>query len=151
MGSRRVSSLRRSFARPVTAAEVVLDASALLRGLLREGEEAHAIVRGVWNGVVRAHAPDLIGPESAHALLRLVRAGRLDLDDARRLAEDVETLPLDRHSSRGQIGAAFELARTTTLSGYDAFYAVLAEALDLPLVTADRKLAAAVDGSVLVT
>ena len=134
----------------MTAAEVVLDASALLRGLLGEGQEAHEIVRDVWNGGVRAHAPDLIGPESTYALLRLVRAGRLDVDDARRLVADVERTPLNRHSSRGQIGAAFELARSTSLSGYDAFYAVLAEALDLPLVTGDRKLAAAVDGSLLV-
>lgn len=135
----------------MTDAEVVLDASALLRGLLREGQEADEIVRHVWNGAVRAHAPDLIGPESTHALLRLLRAGRIDLEHARRLADDLERTPLDRHSSRGQVGAAFEFAQAANLSGYDAFYAVLAGALDLPLFTADRKLAAAVDGSVLVT
>ena len=77
-------------------------------------------------------------------------SGRLDVDDARRLADDVARTPLDRHASLGQVGPAFEFARVANLSGYDAFYAVLAEALDLPLVTADRKLAAAVDGSVLV-
>lgn len=134
----------------MTAADVVLDASALLRGLLNEGQEAHRIVRDVWNGSARAHAPDLIGPESTNALLRLVRAGRLEVDDARRLASDVERTPLDRHSSLGQAGAAFEFAQSTGLSGYDAYYAVLAEALALPLVTADRKLAAAVERSVLV-
>jgi predicted nucleic acid-binding protein len=101
-------------------------------------------------GVPGAHAPDLIGPESTHALLRLVRAGRLDLDDARRLADDVERTPLDRHPSLGQVGAAFELAQSSGLSGYDAFYVVLAEALDLPLVTADRTLAAAVPNAILV-
>jgi len=134
----------------VTAAEIVLDASVLLRGLLGESCEAEEIVGGVWGGVVRAHAPDLIGPESKHAFLRLVRAGRLDEDDARRLADDVERTPLDRHASLGQASAAFEFVQTTGLSGYDAFYAALAEALDLPLVTADRRLAAAVAGSVLV-
>ena len=150
MGSHPGSSPRRLFAKPVTAAEIVLDASALLRGLLGESREAEEIVGGVWDGVVKAHAPDLIGPESTHALLRLVRAGRLDLDDARRLADDVERTPLGRHSSLGQASAAFEFAQTTSLSGYDAFYAVLAEALDLPLVTADRKLAAAVPNVILV-
>ena len=149
-GSHPGSSPRRLFAKPVTAAEIVLDASALLRGLLGESREAEEIVGGVWDGDVQAHAPDLIGPESTHALLRLVRAGRLDVDDARRLADDVERTPLDRHYSLGQAIPAFEFARTTGLSGYDAFYAVLSEMLELPLVTADRKLAAAVDGSVLV-
>jgi predicted nucleic acid-binding protein len=93
----------------------------------------------------------LIGPEATHALLRLYRVGRIDLENARRLADDVERTPLDRHTSQGQVGAAFEFAQATNLSGYDAFYAVLAEALGVPLVTADRKLAAAVENSVLVT
>ena len=53
------------------------------------------------------------------------------------------------HASEAR--AAFEFAQSAGLSGYDAFYAVLAEALDLPLVTADRRQAAAVDGSLLVT
>jgi predicted nucleic acid-binding protein len=134
----------------VTAAEIVIDASALLRGLLCEAREAEELVGDIWDGAVQAHAPDLIGPESTHALLRLVRAGRLDVDDARRLADHVERTPLDRHCSLGQASAAFEFAHTTSLSGYDAFYAVLSEMLELPLVTADRKLAAVVDGSVLV-
>lgn len=104
----------------------------------------------MWRGAVKAHAPDLIGSESTHALLRLVRAGRVDLDDARRLADAVERTPIGRHSSVGHGGAAFEIAHTTGLSGYDAFYAVLSEMLELPLVTADRTLAAAVDRAVLV-
>ena len=149
-GSHRGSSPRRLFAQLVTAAEIVLDASALLCGLLGEAREAEEIVRDIWDGVVQAHAPDLIGPESTHVLLRLVRAGRLDVDDAWRLADEVERTPLDRHHSLDQAIPAFEFAATTGLSGYDAFYAVLSQMLDLPLVTADRKLAAAVDGSVLV-
>jgi predicted nucleic acid-binding protein len=134
----------------VTVAEIVIDASALMRGLLGEDSEAEEIVRSVWDGSVKAHAPDLIGPESTHALVRLVRAGRLDLGDARDLAADVERTPLDRHLSLGHGTAVLEFANATSLSAYDAFYAVLAEALELPLVTADRKLAAAVEGSVLV-
>jgi predicted nucleic acid-binding protein len=134
----------------VTVAEIVIDASALMRGLLGEGPEAEEIVRNVWDGSVKAHAPDLIGPESTHALVRLVRAGRLDLDDARTLAGAVERTPLGRHFSLGHGGVVLEFANAANLSAYDAFYAVLAEALDLPLVTADRMLAAAVPGSVLV-
>lgn len=42
-------------------------------------------------------------------------------------------------------------ASELTLTAGDAFYAVLSDMLDLPLVTADRGLAAAVAGSMLVT
>jgi predicted nucleic acid-binding protein len=45
---------------------------------------------------------------------------------------------------------AIEIAATGQLSAYGSFYAALAAVLEAPLVTADRRLAAAVPGSVLV-
>jgi len=48
------------------------------------------------------------------------------------------------------LAAALDVAITTGLSAYDAFYAVLSATIGVPLVTADRKLAAAVPGAVLV-
>ncbi len=134
----------------MTAPEIVIDASALVRGLLGEGEDAAAIVGEIWDRTVEAHAPDLIGAESTHALVRLARAGRLDPRDARRLADDIDRTPLERHPSVGQASTALAMALSTGLSGYDAFYAVLAEALEAPLVTADRRLADAMPGAVLV-
>lgn len=130
-------------------ADLVLDASALVRGLLGEGD-AVEIVGRIARGDVHGHAPDLVGPEAANALLRLVRADALTLRDARRQIDEVARLPLERHPSARQLAAAFELARGSGLSVYDAVYAVLAEALDAPLVTADRGLAAAVPQAVLV-
>ena len=135
----------------MTAPEIVIDASALVRGLLGETAEAGEIVGGIWDGTIKAHAPDLIGPESTHALLRLVRGGCLDVDDALRLADDIDRTPLERYSSLGQVGPVIELACSMGLSGYDAFYAFMAELLELPLVTADKKLAAAVAGSLLIS
>lgn len=67
------------------------------------------------------------------------------------MLEAASSTQLVRYPSAQFTRAAFELAMDTGLSAYDAFYAVLSTMLDLPLVTADRKLAAAVDGSVLVT
>ena len=46
------SSPRRSSAKPVTAAEIVLDASALVRGLLRESEDAVEIISHIAEGSV---------------------------------------------------------------------------------------------------
>jgi predicted nucleic acid-binding protein len=131
-------------------ADIVLDASALIRGMLRESDVATGILEHIDDGSTRAHAPDLIDPETTNALLRLVRAGRLRPDAVARLLEASSASTLVRHPSSEFARPAFELAMDTGLSAYDAFYAVLASMLDLPLVTADRKLAAAIDGSVLV-
>ena len=72
------------------------------------------------------------------------------VDDALRLADDIDRSPLERYSSVGQVCPVIELARSMSLSGYDAFYAFMAELLEMPLVTADKKLAAAVGGSLLI-
>jgi predicted nucleic acid-binding protein len=135
----------------VTLTDIVLDASALVRALLHESEEAVEIVEGIADGSISAHAPDLIGPETANALLHLVRVGRSSPETAATMLEVAGTSEIMRYSSAQFVRPAFELAMETGLSAYDAFYAVLAKGLDIPLVTADRKLAAAVDGSVLVT
>lgn len=134
----------------MTDAELVVDASVLLRGLLDEGARAREIVDGVRSGSVHGHAPDLIGAETTHALVRLARAGRLEERWALRLADEVDTLPLQRHPTTGRAGPALHLALEAGLSGYDAHYALLAEALDVPLVTADRALAGAVGRALLV-
>jgi predicted nucleic acid-binding protein len=71
--------------------------------------------------------------EKAHALL------------ARALA-----LPLEIRSLRDLAGGALDSALAHGLSVYDACYVVLAESLGATLITADRRLAAAVDRSELV-
>lgn len=135
----------------MTPSEVVLDASALVRALLHESDEAVEIVDGIADGSISAHAPDLIGAETANALLLLVRAGRTPPQAAVTMLEAATASAIVCYSSAQLARPAFELAVDTGLSAYDAFYAVLARMLDIPLVTADRKLAAAVGGSVLVT
>jgi predicted nucleic acid-binding protein len=136
--------------KPVTAAEIVLDASALVRGVLRESDDATQIVASIAGGSLRAHAPDLIGPETANALVRLVRAGRSTPGAAATMLEAAASSAIVRHPSARFTRPAFELAVATGISAYDAFYAVLSELLELPLVTADRKLAAAVPNVILV-
>jgi predicted nucleic acid-binding protein len=134
----------------VTAAEIVLDASALVRGLQRETTDATEIVDRIAEGTITAHAPDLIGPETTNALLRLVWAGRSTPRATATMLEAAASSELVRYPSAQFTRPAFALAVETGISAYDAFYAVLSRLLDLPLVTADRKLAAAVPNAILV-
>lgn len=54
-------------------------------------------------------------------------------------------LPIETRSLRGLAASALAAAIRRRLSVYDACYVVLADALDAPIVTADRRLAAALD------
>jgi predicted nucleic acid-binding protein len=133
----------------VTLAEAVVDASAVVRGLTTEGEAA-ALLDRVAEGATVGHAPDLIVAEVSSALALAVRTERRSLGDAQSLFELLASSPIELHPTTPLAAAAIELAATREMSAYDAFYAVLAEALGVPLVTADRRLASAVAGSVLV-
>ena len=87
------------------------------------------------------HAPALLDFEVASALRGHVLAGKLDsarLDEA---IDDFATLYIDRHLMTDVLGYMLELRDNFTV--HDAAYLVLADALQVPLLTADEKLAGA--------
>lgn len=133
----------------MTPAESVVDASVAVRGLTGEDEDAVALLLDIAAGRATGHAPDLLVPEVTNALYRYIGVRRTNLADAQAFVEVVASSSIQLHPSGDLASLALEVAVARDLSAYDAFYAVLAEARDLPLVTADRRLAAAVAGSVL--
>lgn len=134
---------------PETPAEIVVDASVVVRGLTSEGVAA-ALYDEIASGQVVAHAPELIVAEVSNALAVGVRTERRALDDAQALLRAFLETPCVLHATTPLAPAALALAATTQLSAYDAFYATLASALEVPLATADRGLAALVPNAILV-
>lgn len=89
------------------------------------------------------HAPDLVGLETLHTLRGLVRGRRVSSERAHQAVRDFGELRLVRHRHATLEARVWTLR--DTLSAYDASYVALAETLDAPLVTADRRLARAAE------
>jgi predicted nucleic acid-binding protein len=116
---------------------IVLDASAALDFLLREETNFDWVEQRLRSGGQLA-APHLIDTEVVHVLRKHVLGGRLDDGRAAEALVDLDTLPLERYPARSLLGRIWTLRHN--LSGYDATYVALAEALDAPLITSDRRL-----------
>ncbi len=118
---------------------IVVDASVLANVLAddrRDGSAARAAVRGD-----ELAAPDLVDVETIAVLRKRWLAGSLPDDRFDEAIGDLEDLALARFPALPLIRRAFELRANVT--PYDAIYVGLAEVLDAPLLTADRRLASA--------
>jgi predicted nucleic acid-binding protein len=134
----------------VTVADAaVLDASVFVRSILQSDGEGARWIAAVNERTVQGHTAVLAFTEIANALVGYVRAGALSLTDATSALATFAALPLRLYGPElapAAVAAALDLG----LSAYDGTYAALAESLDAPLVTADRRLAAAFARSELV-
>ena len=99
---------------------------------------------------VSVAVPDLVFAEIGSALGVYVRDSTLTLDGALRRIGLVRRIPLEIRDLQVLAEPAVGFAISQGLSVYDACYAVLAEAEDAVLVTADRRLAAAATRAELV-
>jgi predicted nucleic acid-binding protein len=86
-------------------------------------------------------APHLIDVEVFSVIRRERLRGALDDTAAGQAVTDLRDWPGERYGHRSLLERAWELRET--VRGWDAVYVALAEALDAPLLTSDRRLAAA--------
>jgi predicted nucleic acid-binding protein len=87
------------------------------------------------------HAPHLLSVEVTQVLARYAATDAVGPDLAAAALEDLAALDIARYEHEPLLGRVWELRHTVT--AYDAVYLALAEVLDAPLVTFDRRLAAA--------
>lgn len=118
---------------------IVVDASVLVTGLADDGlggDQVRARLR-------HEHlvAPHLLDLEVISAWRRLAASGALDERRAALARHDLASLRIDRIAHSPLLERCWELRGS--LSVYDAAYVAIAELLEVPLLTADRRLAAA--------
>lgn len=118
---------------------IVIDASAVVLALADDGPAGDA-ARARLAGE-RLVAPELLDVEVVAAWRRHAAAGLLDARRSEMARTDLRELQVERVTHRHLMERCWELRANVTT--YDAVYVALAEAIDAPLVTADRKLAGA--------
>lgn len=117
--------------------EAVLDASAMLQFLL-DPVGTPAVGRIFSKEGARPAIPHLCDVEVLSALRRLVLAGVVAPGRGAEVLEDLGSLPMERYSHLPLAVRALDLWQNMTIQ--DALYVALAEGLDVPLLTGDRRL-----------
>ncbi|HEV8680084.1 MAG TPA: type II toxin-antitoxin system VapC family toxin [Stellaceae bacterium] len=118
---------------------IVVDSSAVTEVVLHLSAVA-AVERRVHDMCETLHAPHLIDAEVAHVVRRYVMRGEVDSERGRIAIGALVDFPVRRHPHLLLLPRVWELRHN--LTAYDAVYVALAEALDAPLITRDRRLAA---------
>lgn len=118
---------------------LVIDTSAVLAALAERSPDPELVRRLADDGDL--HAPHLIDVEILQALRGLVRGGKLSEDRAADLRTDVAAMPITRYGHEPLVDRAWTLRHN--LTAYDAVFIALSEALEVPLITCDSRLAAA--------
>ena len=118
---------------------IVVDASVIVTGLGDDGDEGDRV--RVRLRTERLVAPHVIDLEVVSAGRRLVAAGHLDERRATLALADLGSLRLERVTHGPLMDRCWELRDNLTV--YDAAYVALAELMEVDLLTADARLAAA--------
>ena len=118
---------------------LVVDTSAVVAALVGRPPDRRLADRLGTDGDL--HAPHLLDVELFHALRRLVRTGELTRERAADARADFAELAVVRYGHEALADRSWELR--DSLTAYDATFVALAEALEVPLVTCDARLARA--------
>ena len=114
----------------------VVDASALVAALIGIDPD-HTWAVGAFASQPVA-VPEIALPEAANILRRLELTGRSDPNDVRNAFAGLMRLEVESFSFTPFAERVWELRHNLTV--YDAWYVALAEWLDCPLVTLDKRL-----------
>lgn len=117
---------------------IVVDASALVEVLLRT-PAAKAVEKRLFAPQQTLHVPHLIDVEVTQVIRRYAAAGDIGGKRGREALADLAAFPLHRYPHDVFLPRLWELRHN--LAAYDAVYIALAEALGVPLLTRDGRLA----------
>jgi predicted nucleic acid-binding protein len=119
--------------------EALLDTSVAVKWFVTEedSERALDLQQAHLRDYLQLHAPDVLLMESANALRYAGLTEEIILQDLQTFfALEVEIIPF----SIDVLNSAVALSLEHDLAVYDAYFLALAQATEIPLITADRKM-----------
>jgi len=131
----------------------VVDASVGIKLFVEEefSEQAHALFSHLaTEPPAELYVPDLFYMECTNILLKYMRRFGRSLDDSQADLADLNRLALKSTPTADLMEEALSLGSEKNLTAYDACYAVLAEQLDIPMITADKSLALAIESAIFI-
>lgn len=116
----------------------VVDASVAIKWFI---PETYAVEAGrLQHSSFQLHAPAFFLLEVGNVLCKKIRRQELTREESDDILQELNQVPVQRHSDQRLFQSAYSLARHTYRSLYDCLYLALAEAIDGQVVTADKKL-----------
>ncbi len=119
--------------------KAVIDASVLVTALVDSGNTGSWAEEVISDGPLAV--PELAPAEATNVLRRLEQSGRISRLEATASHRDLLRLDMEVYPFAPLANRVWELR--ANLTSYDAWYVALAEVLQLPLVTLDRRLSRA--------
>ncbi len=116
----------------------VLDASAVVELVLGTRSGAR-IMQRIFDPGISLHGPELLDLEVLHVLRRYERTGAVSPNRADEAYRNLLDLDVRRHGHEPLLSRVWR--RRHNLTAYDAAYVTLAEILEAPLLTTNRRLA----------
>ena len=129
----------------------VVDASVGIKLFVDEqfSEQAHALFSHLAaEPPAELYVPDLFYIECTNILLKYTRRFGRSPDASQADLADLNRLALKCTPTADLMEESLSLGSEKNLTAYDACYAVLAGQLDIPLITADKSLALAVESAI---
>lgn len=117
----------------------VLDASILIKLFFQE-EHSTTCVRAVRDAA-ELLAPELLWAETANVVWKRLRRGEITATDAGALIDEMLRVPIVIHTHSSLVSPALALAAETGRTVYDCLYLALAVRENVPMLTADERLA----------
>jgi predicted nucleic acid-binding protein len=123
--------------------DIIIDSSVALKWFFPEEEhasEALKIKKDFAEKEITISIPILFFYEVGNVLKGSIKSSRVDSSKAKTVYEKFTYAEFIIYSSKELFQAAFEKADSLDITFYDASYVALAEYLEIPFYTADRKL-----------